>query len=388
MKTWIALFLAAALLLAPYPIVRAAELEVSAPSAILMDAATGSILYEKNAHQQLAPASVTKVMTLLLVMEALDNGQISWDDKVTASDAAAAKGGSQIYLEPGEQLSMDEMLKSVVVSSANDCATALAEHVAGSEADFVRRMNDRAAELGLEDTHFVNCTGLDDEPEAAQHLTSAHDLAVMSRELLRHERIKDYTTIWMDTVRDGKFGLSNTNKLVRFYDGTTGLKTGYTSAAGHCLAASAKRDGMELIAVVLHCSSSTDRFESAKALLNYGFANYALVNIEPNEPLSPLPVSLGVQPLLTPVLQQSAPILIEKHELSRISKTIDLPEGLKAPIAQGQQLGTMTICAGDQTLAQIPIIASSSVDRLSLWQLTTRILRRLCMAAPEESGIH
>ena len=312
MKKQIALFLAVVCILGTVVGVEAAELEIAAPSAIVIDGATGTVLYEKNAHERLAPASVTKVMTLLLVMEALDRGQISWEDRVTASPAAAAKGGSQIYLEPGEQLSMDEMLKSVVVSSANDCATALAEHVAGSETAFVTLMNERAAAMGLEDTHFVNCTGLDDEPNAAEHLTSAYDLAMISRELLRHDRIRDYTTIWTDTIRGGSFGLSNTNKLVRFYEGTTGLKTGYTSAAGHCLAASAKRDGMELIAVVLHCGSSVDRFESAKALLSYGFANYALVDGEPPYPLSPIPVSLGEQDLVTPLLRQTAPILIEK----------------------------------------------------------------------------
>ena len=381
MKKQIALFLAVVCILGTVVGVEAAELEIAAPSAIVIDGATGTVLYEKNAHERLAPASVTKVMTLLLVMEALDRGQISWEDRVTASPAAAAKGGSQIYLEPGEQLSMDEMLKSVVVSSANDCATALAEHVAGSEAAFVTLMNERAAAMGLEDTHFVNCTGLDDEPNAAEHLTSAYDLAMISRELLRHDRIRDYTTIWTDTVRGGSFGLSNTNKLVRFYEGTTGLKTGYTSAAGHCLAASAKRNGMELIAVVLHCGSSVDRFESAKALLSYGFANYALVDGEPPYPLSPIPVSLGEQDLVTPILRQTAPILIEKSELSRITKTLDLPEGLDAPVAPGQQLGTMTISAGEKVLAQIPVVANAPVQRLTLWQLTLKLLKSMCMTA-------
>ena len=381
MKKQIALFLAVVCILGTVVGVEAAELEIAAPSAIVIDGATGTVLYEKNAHERLAPASVTKVMTLLLVMEALDRGQISWEDRVTASPAAAAKGGSQIYLEPGEQLSMDEMLKSVVVSSANDCATALAEHVAGSETAFVTLMNERAAAMGLEDTHFVNCTGLDDEPNAAEHLTSAYDLAMISRELLRHDRIRDYTTIWTDTVRGGSFGLSNTNKLVRFYEGTTGLKTGYTSAAGHCLAASAKRDDMELIAVVLHCGSSVDRFESAKALLSYGFANYALVDGEPPYPLSPIPVSLGEQDLVTPILRQTAPILIEKSELSRITKTLDLPEGLDAPVASGQQLGTMTVSAGEKVLAQIPIVANAPVQRLTLWQLTLKLLKSMCMTA-------
>ena len=248
-KRILAALLALGLLAVCLPVAAAAGPEIDAPSAILIDAATGTVLFEKNANERLRPASVTKVMTLLLVMEALASGRIGWDDMVITSEAAAAKGGSQVYLEPGEQMSMDEMLKSVVVSSANDCATALAEHVSGSESAFVDRMNQRAAELGLKDTHFVNCTGLDDAPEAAEHLTTAHDLAVISRELLKHKEIKKYTTIWMDTVRGGRFGLANTNKLVRFYEGTTGLKTGYTSAAGHCLAASAERDGIELIEI-------------------------------------------------------------------------------------------------------------------------------------------
>ena len=246
---------------------RAVELELSAPSAILMEKSTGEILYEQNSHEKLPPASVTKVMTLLLVMEALEDGRIAWDDTVTTSAAAAAKGGSQIYLEENEQLPLTEMLKAVVVASANDCACALAEHIAGSESAFAAMMNARAEALGMTDTHFVNCTGLDDGADAAEHRTTAYDIALMSRELLRHEEIKKYTTIWMDTVRNGQFGLANTNKLVRFYDGTTGLKTGFTAAAGYCLAASAERGGMELIAVVMHCDTSAHRFEAAKAML-------------------------------------------------------------------------------------------------------------------------
>ncbi len=366
------------------PPVRAAGPDIAAPSAILMDAATGTVLYEKNASERLRPASVTKVMTLLLVMEALDTGRIGWDDTIIASEAACAKGGSQVYLEPGEEMSMDEMLKSVVVSSANDCATALAEHVAGSESAFVGMMNQRAQELGLLDTNFVNCTGLDDAPEAAEHLTTAHDIAVISRELLKHDRIRDYTTIWMDTVRGGKFGLSNTNKLVRFYQGTTGLKTGYTSAAGHCLAASAKRDGIELIAVVLHCASSADRFSSAKALLDYGFANYALVSAEMPEPLQPVPVTLGQKAAVQPELQQAAPILIEKGLQAAVTRTVTLAERVEAPVAAGQQLGTLTISANGETLAEIPIIAPEAIERLTWWELTCRLLRRLCMTMPEE----
>lgn len=378
-KRIFAFILTLALLCAAIPSVRAEGLEIAAPSAILMDAATGTILFEKNADERLPPASVTKVMTLLLVLEALDCGRISRDDTVIASESAAAKGGSQVYLEVGEQMSMDEMLKSVVVSSANDCATALAEHVAGSEAAFTEMMNRRAQELGLSDTHFVNCTGLDDEPDAAEHLTTAHDIAVISRELLRHDEIRKYTTIWMDTVRGGKFGLSNTNKLVRFYEGTTGLKTGYTSTAGHCLSASAKRDGIELIAVVLHCASSAERFQSAKALLDYGFANYALASAEPDSPLQPIRVVLGTQESLTPVLQQTAPILIEKGEQANIVRTVSVCEEVAAPVSAGQQLGTLTLSAGERVLAEIPIIAPEAVPRLTLWELTVRILRSACM---------
>ena len=379
-KRIFAIVLSLALVCSFLPSAGAEGLDIPAPSAILMDAATGTILFEKNADERLPPASVTKVMTLLLVMEALDSGRIGWEDTVIASENAAAKGGSQVYLEVGEQMSMDEMLKSVVVSSANDCATALAEHIAGSEAAFVEMMNARAQELGLTDTHYVNCTGLDDEPNAAEHLTTAHDIAVVSRELLRHDEIRKYTTIWMDTVRDGKFGLSNTNKLVRFYEGTTGLKTGYTSAAGHCLSASAERDGIELIAVVLNCGSSTDRFQSAKALLDYGFANYALVNAEPEEPLQPIHVVLGTQDTLTPVMQETAPILIEKGEQSKIVKTVSVCEEIDAPVSAGQQLGTLTLSAGERVIAEIPIIAPETVDRLTLWEMTLRLLKTICMS--------
>ncbi|MGM9562862.1 MAG: D-alanyl-D-alanine carboxypeptidase family protein [Faecousia sp.] len=381
MKKLIFILLSAVVLLCVLPAVRAEGLDVPAPSAILMDAATGTVLYEKNADEKLPPASVTKIMTLLLVMEALDSGRIGWDDMVTASEAAAAKGGSQVYLEVGEQMSMDEMLKSVVVSSANDCATALAEHVAGSEAAFVEKMNARAAELGMENTHFVNCTGLDDGENASEHLTTARDIAIMSRELLTHEEIKKYTTIWMDTVRNGQFGLSNTNKLVRFYEGTTGLKTGYTSTAGHCLSASAERDGMELIAVVLHCESSTDRFRSAKALLDYGFANYALADTQPEEPLQPVRVILGEESTLTPVLQQTAPILIEKGELAGVTRTVTLCQEVEAPVEAGQQLGTLTLSTSTRTLAEIPIIAPQSVEKLTLWELAARLLKRTCMGS-------
>ena len=327
------------------------------------------------------PASVTKVMTLLLVMEALDAGKIGWDDAVTASAQAAAKGGSQVYLKEGEQMSLKDMLKSVVVSSANDCAAALAEHVAGSESAFVEQMNRRAEELGMADTHFVNCTGLDDGPEAGEHLTSSYDIALMSRELLKHHEIRQYTTIWMDTVRDGQFGLANTNKLVRFYQGTTGLKTGFTSAAGYCLSASAQRDGMELIAVVMHCATSADRFQSAKALLDYGFANYALIRPEPETAMGQVKIHLGQKDATEPVLESQEPILVEKALQGKIHTTLQLEPEVEAPVEKGQRLGTMRVEAGDTVLAQIAVVAEERVERLTWGQMTLRILKTMCWSA-------
>lgn len=352
----------------------AAALEVAAPSAVLMDAATGTVLFEKDAHTPLPPASVTKIMTLLLVMEALESGRISWDDQVTASETAAAKGGSQVYLESGETMTMDEMIKSVAVVSANDCATALAEHVAGSEAAFVERMNSRAAELGMENTHFVNCTGLDDDPDAENHLTTAYDIALMSRELLKHEKIRDYTTIWMDTVRGGAFGLSNTNKLVRFYSGTTGLKTGYTQAAGHCLSASAERDGMELIAVVLHCDSSGDRFQSAKQLLDFGFANYALVYPDEAVEIPAVAVELGKAEAVTPVAEDLTPVLVEKGQAATVTTQVEVAESVAAPVEAGQRLGTLTMRSDGAPLKSIPLVAPEAVERLTWWDVTRALL--------------
>ena len=378
-KRMLAIFVLLVLLAgALLPAVRAAELDLPAPSYVLMERSTGEVLLEHNAHERLRPASVTKVMTLLLIMEALDDGRIGWDDMVQTSAAAAAKGGSQIYLEENEQLPLEEMLKSIVVSSANDCACAMAEHIAGSEAAFVEMMNARAEQLGMTDTHFVNCTGLDDEPEAAEHLTTAYDIALMSRALLGHEAIKKYTTIWMDTVRDGQFGLSNTNKLVRFYDGTTGLKTGYTSAAGHCLSASAERNGMELIAVVLHCASSTDRFESAKALLNYGFSNYALITPDPGE-LPAVPVTLGTAIEITPVLADETPILIDKALATGVETRVRVNESVTAPVEAGQTLGTLTITSGSQTIAERDLVAPEAVEALRWGDVFLQMLRALCM---------
>ena len=360
--------------------IQAAAPEVPAKSAVLMDAATGTLLYESNAHEPLAPASVTKVMTMLLIMEAIDTGVIRWEDSVTASEAAAAKGGSQIYLKVGESMSVADMLKSIAVSSANDCACAMAEHLAGSESAFVDRMNARAKELGMEDTYFVNCTGLDDSPEAKEHRTSAYDIALMSRQLLKyHPEIKKYTTIWMDTVRDGTFGLSNTNKLIRFYSGATGLKTGFTSGAGYCLSASAQREEMELIAVVMGSASSQERFTACKQLLDYGFAGYALIDPEAGEGTE-VPVKLGLAKTVKAVPGSEEPLLIDKSQRNSVTTQIMLEESVTAPVSQGQRLGELTIKAGDRILAQIPMVAEAAVPKLTWGQLFLRMLRRVCMA--------
>ena len=358
----------------------AAALEVAGKSAVLMDVATGTVLYEVNSHEALPPASVTKVMTMLLIMEAIDGGNIRWEDTVTASEAAAAKGGSQIYLKVGETMTVTDMVKSIAVSSANDCACAMAEHLYGSEGAFVEQMNKRAKELGMNDTTFVNCTGLDDAPEAANHKTSAYDIALMSRELLKnHPDIKKFTTIWMDTVRDGAFGLANTNKMVRFYSGCTGLKTGFTTGAGYCLSASAQRDGMELIAVVMGSKTSQDRFAACKSMLDYGFANYALYT--PSlEQMAEVPVVLGKAPTAAAVPAEVPALLVQKGQLASITSEVTLDESVTAPVSQGQRLGTLTIRTGEQVLREVPLVAEAAVVRKSWGDIFVDILRRVAMA--------
>ena len=376
---WITAVLAMAVSLLARPVL-AVELDIKGKSGLLMDVATGTVLYEKNSHEPLAPASVTKVMTMLLIMEAIDSGKIGWDDTVTASETAAAKGGSQIYLKVGETMSVSDMVKSIAVSSANDCACAMAEHLAGSEAAFVEMMNTRAKELGMEDTHFVNCTGLDDGPEAAQHRTSAYDIALMSRELLKnHPDIKKFTTIWMDTVRNGAFGLSNTNKMVRFYNGATGLKTGFTSGAGYCLSASAQREGMELIAVVMGCETSAERFNACKAMLDYGFANFALVTADTEQKME-VPVKLGKEDFVLLEPGAEPKMLIDKAQKRSVTTQVTLEESVTAPVSRGQRLGTLTVKAGDQILAQVPLVAKTGVERLSFGDLFVKIFKRVAMA--------
>ncbi len=377
MKRLISLALAAMLLLMAVPFgVAGVDLQTEGKSAVLMDGATGTVLYEKDAHKALAPASVTKVMTLLLIMEAIDSGKICWEDTVTASEAAAEKGGSQIYLKVGETMSVADMVKSIAVSSANDCACAMAEHIAGSESAFVELMNKRAKELGMEDSTFVNCTGLDDAQEAKNHLTSAYDIAVMSRELLtKHPDIKKYTTIWMDTVRDGAFGLSNTNKMVRFYNGCTGLKTGFTSGAGYCLSASAERDGTELIAVVMGAETSAKRFAACKSMLDYGFANYCVYRPEITD--GTVEVKMGKEKQVKAVPSAYDPVLLEKSHRDSVTTEVTLEPQVTAPVSKGQRLGTAAIKSGDKTLASIPLVAEAPVERLSFWDIFLQLLKKL-----------
>lgn len=356
---------------------------VQAPAVVLMDQTTGTVLFELNSHERLAPASVTKVMTLLLIMEAIDAGTISMQDMVTTSEYAASMGGSQIYLEEGEQMVLEDVLKAVVVSSANDGAVALAEHLCGSEQAFVALMNQRAEELGMEDTNFVNCTGLDTDLGASEHLTSAYDIAIMSRQLLMHEDIKRFTTIWMDTVRNGEFGLSNTNKLVRFYSGATGLKTGFTARARYCLAASAGRDGMELIATVMNAPSSDERFTTAKNLLDFGFANYTIITPEPEQELTEIPVLLGEAAAVTPVLAESSGILIDKSIKNSITTEITLAESLTAPVEAGQKLGEMNVLSDGEVLQTVDIVAAQEIPRLTTGQIWRQMIRKLFMVSDE-----
>ena len=360
-----------ALLPMAVPAAEAVELPVEAPAALLMEKETGQVLYAENEHEKREPASVTKVMTLLLVMEAMERGELKYEDTVTVSAGAASMGGSQVYLSEGEQITVEELLKAVCVSSGNDAAVALAEKVSGVTELFVQQMNNRAAELGMQDTHFVNPTGL----PAQGHVTSAYDIALMSRALiLRHPDIRRFTTIWMDTIRGGEFGLSNTNKLIRFYEGATGLKTGSTGSAGYCISATAERDGMELIAVVLGDETSQQRFEDAKTLLNYGFSAYALAHVAPPEPPT-VPVKLGASKAaaLTPAENV---LLVKKEHAGSLTYDTDLPECLTAPVEKGQQVGTLTVRCGDEILREIPLTAAEGVERMTWSGLFLRLLQR------------
>ena len=349
-------------------------LGLSAPAAVLMEKTTGTILYEENATVQYEPASVTKVMTLLLVMEAIDSGTLSWEDTVTASAHAVSMGGSQIWLKEHEQMTVHDMVKAVAVVSANDCSVALAEHIAGTETAFVERMNRRAKELGMEHTNFVNCTGL----PAQGHLTCALDIAIMSRELiLNHPDIRQFSTIWMDTLRDGAFQLSNTNKLIFYYEGATGLKTGFTDSALYCLSATAERDGMELIAVVMHAPTSEERFDSAKALLNYGFSQYALTTVYPAEPIRPVEVLLGESEFVQPVPARECTVLLEKSKAGSVTTRVELCGDVSAPVEKGQRLGQIRVLVDGEQVDTIDLVAAGAVEKLTVGRIFKRFVGSL-----------
>ena len=335
--------------------------ELHAKSAALY-AANGQELFSMNGDEALQPASVTKVMTLLLAMEALERGEVTLDTMVTGSEYACSMGGTQVWLEPGEQLSFDEMLKAVAVGSANDCAVAIAEHLAGSEVAFVERMNARAAELGCTGTLFINANGLDGMGEKT--MTTARDIARISCELLRHPKILDYTGIWMDSIRGGKFSLANTNKMLKSYPGLTGLKTGYTSEAGYCISASAERDGLSLIAVVMAAPTKENRMADATALLNYGFANFTAYT-PPQDALAPVPVALGKADGVQPVLQDESSFVIEKTQAGELETQIELPESLTAPVEAGQEIGSLTVTSGGQTVLRVPLAAAETVEAVT-----------------------
>jgi D-alanyl-D-alanine carboxypeptidase (penicillin-binding protein 5/6) len=350
------------------------DLKISAPSALLMEKETGKVIYEKNADEKLEPASVTKVMTLLLIVEAIDMGKITLDDMVTTSAYAASMGGSQIFLEEGEKMTVRDMLKSIVVASANDAAVAMAEAISGSESVFVAKMNERAAKLGMTNTTFTNCTGLLDDKT---HVTTARDIAVMSRELIKHDMIKQFTKIWMDTVRNGEFGLNNTNKLIYYYSGATGLKTGFTSRSMYCLSATAERDGVEYIAVIMHAETSADRFESAKTLLSYGFANFALISAYPDKALLPVRVSLGKVPYVQPVIQGVDKLLVTKETAPTVTKEVQVVDKVPAPVKAGDTLGALVVKSGGSLLGEYPIVAGDSVGKLNWGDIFAMFLKMM-----------
>lgn len=347
------------------------SLTITAKSAILTERSTGTVLFEHDADKQMPPASITKVMTLLLVFEAMDAGKFTMETEIVASEHACSMGGSQIWLEPGEAFTVNELLKAAAISSANDACVALGEAVSGSEETFVELMNERAAELGMKNTVFKNCTGLD----AEGHLSTARDIAIMSAELLRHPEIKNYSTVWMDSLRGGKTELTNTNRLVRFYKGCTGLKTGSTDGAGCCLSASAERDGMELISVTLGSPNTDERFAAGRKLLDYGFANFALVKMTPPEEyLAPIPVAHGTAETVQPICEEPAAFLLKKGQEAGVEQSVYLPEKLEAPVKAGDVLGRVTVTLSGGEIGGYDIVAAEDVPRMGLFEALKKLL--------------
>ena len=357
----------------PIETAEGAGLSLDCRSAILMEATTGRVLYEMNADESLPPASVTKVMTLLLVMEAIESGAISFDDTVTASAHACSMGGSQIYLKEGEQMSVEDLVKSVVIASANDAALALAEYIAGTEEEFVRRMNERAAELGLSGTHFENTNGLDDTVE--NHVSSAKDIAIMSRELIKHERILEFSSIWMDSVRNGEFGLTNTNRLIRFYKGATGLKTGSTAKARFCITATAERDGTSLICVIMAAPTRDIRNAAATALLDWGFANFAVYKNQGRE-LEPIRVLGGVKQSCG-VGYPEYSVVVSKPDAQRVEFSIEMADGVSAPIKVGDKVGKVVYKLRGEQIGESDILATERVDKINFFGLLVKILSKM-----------
>lgn len=352
-----------------------AEIDDKSKSSILLCADTGEVIYEKNAYEHLSPASVTKVMSMLLVLEAIESGKISPDDEVSTSENAVAMGGSQIWLEQGETMTVDELFKAVVIASANDACTALAEYIAGSTASFVTMMNERAKELGLENTNFENCTGLDDT--ATNHYSCAYDIAVMAREVIRHDLVRNYTTVWLDYLRDGETELNNTNKLVNSYNGITGLKTGTTSKAGFCVCATAERDGMSLIAVVLGAQTSDERFESAANLLDYGFANYEVIAPQIDESMiTQVRVKNGKEKSILPIYNETDKILVKKGS-EEITYSYNIEKSVAAPVAEKAVLGEITIKSGDIIIKKIELYAGKPIEKISFSFVFKEMLKNI-----------
>ncbi|MCD7943329.1 MAG: D-alanyl-D-alanine carboxypeptidase [Clostridia bacterium] len=356
--------------------VSAAELDIDAKSCILMEMTTGTVLYEYNADEALPPASVTKIMTILIVMDAIDDGMISSDDIVTVSANAASMGGSQVYLEAGEEMSVGELLKCVIIASANDAAVALAEYVSGSESAFVERMNERATGLGMTNTHFVNTNGLDDSPDAENHLTSARDIAIMSCELMtKHPEVTEYTTVWMDTIRNGEFGLTNTNRLVRFYRGATGLKTGSTSKAGFCISATAERDGMQLVAVIMGSPTRDVRNEAAKTLLDYGYANYSLYTSNGGEGENIAVTGGKADTAATEYASFSC--VLGKGKAASVTEEITINKSAAAPLSVGDVVGEVTYTLDGEVIGSVPVTVSESVERIGYIDIIYRMFLSL-----------
>ena len=353
------------------------DLGLTCKSAVLMEASTGKMLYAHNPDEALPPASVTKVMTLLLVMEAIDSGALSYTDNVTASANAASMGGSQIYLKEGEVMSVEDLLKSVIIASANDAAVALAEHISGSEEAFVARMNERAAELGMLSTKFENTNGLDDT--TTEHLTSARDIAIMSRELIKHRKILEYSSIWMDSIRGGSFGLTNTNRLVRFYNGATGLKTGSTSRAGFCISATASRDGMELICVIMAADTRDTRNAEAKTLLDWGYSNYELYKCEA-ESLGEMKVT-GSEKGSAEISHGEVSFVVKKGKAKKIQKAVELPESVAAPLRKGDKIGSVKFKLGENAVSETDVVILADVEKIGFWRLFSIMLKGLFLSA-------